>query len=92
MRYKKAIFPLAGAENGLFYSKLSPSRCVNTCPAENGALPISKKLPAPRPAEWRATMIEVKNLVKQYGANRAVDNVSFTVNQGEILGFLWTAR
>lgn len=33
-------------------------------------------------------MIEVKNLVKQYGANRAVDNVSFTVNQGEILGFL----
>ena len=33
-------------------------------------------------------MIEVKNLVKQYGTNRAVDNVSFTVNQGEILGFL----
>lgn len=33
-------------------------------------------------------MIEVKNLTKQYGAKRAVDNLSFTVNDGEILGFL----
>ncbi len=33
-------------------------------------------------------MIEVKNLTKQYGAVNAVDNVSFTVNKGEILGFL----
>ena len=33
-------------------------------------------------------MIEVKNLVKRYGDKLAVDNVSFTVNEGEILGFL----
>lgn len=33
-------------------------------------------------------MIEVKSLIKQYGAKRAVDNISFTVNDGEILGFL----
>ncbi|MGN0642073.1 MAG: ABC transporter ATP-binding protein [Huintestinicola sp.] len=33
-------------------------------------------------------MIEVKNLTKHYGAKKAVDNLSFTVNDGEILGFL----
>ena len=33
-------------------------------------------------------MIEVKNLVKEYGKNRAVKNISFTINDGEIIGFL----
>ena len=33
-------------------------------------------------------MIEVKKLTKRYGMNKAVDNISFTVNDGEILGFL----
>ncbi len=33
-------------------------------------------------------MIEVKNLTKHYGIKKAVDNISFTVNDGEILGFL----
>ena len=33
-------------------------------------------------------MIEVKNLTKHYGSNKAVDNISFTVDEGEILGFL----
>ncbi|AHF92109.1 ABC-type multidrug transport system, ATPase component [Opitutaceae bacterium TAV1] len=33
-------------------------------------------------------MIEVKGLVKNYGAKRAVDNVSFRVRRGDILGFL----
>ncbi len=33
-------------------------------------------------------MIEVKNLTKVYGQHKAVDNISFTVNDGEILGFL----
>lgn len=33
-------------------------------------------------------MIEVKNLTKQYGDKRGVNNISFTVNEGEILGFL----
>ena len=33
-------------------------------------------------------MIEIKNLVKRYGTNLAVDNISFTVNDGDIVGFL----
>ena len=33
-------------------------------------------------------MIEVKGLVKTYGATRAVDGVTFTVRRGDILGFL----
>ena len=33
-------------------------------------------------------MLEVKNLVKRYGSKYAVDNISFTVERGEILGFL----
>ncbi len=33
-------------------------------------------------------MIEVKNLTKKYGHYTAVDNISFTVNDGEIVGFL----
>lgn len=33
-------------------------------------------------------MIEVKNLSKSYGSKRAVDNISFTANESEILGFL----
>lgn len=33
-------------------------------------------------------MIEVKNVTKKYGSLVAVDNISFTVNDGEIVGFL----
>jgi len=33
-------------------------------------------------------MIEVKGLTKKYGNLVAADNLSFTVNKGEILGFL----
>ncbi|MCL1881778.1 MAG: ABC transporter ATP-binding protein [Oscillospiraceae bacterium] len=33
-------------------------------------------------------MIEVSNLVKSYGNNKAVNNISFTAEKGEILGFL----
>ncbi len=33
-------------------------------------------------------MIEVKNLSKAYGSHLAVNNISFEVNDGEILGFL----
>lgn len=33
-------------------------------------------------------MIEVKGLTKQYGTKTAVNNISFTVEDGEILGFL----
>ncbi len=33
-------------------------------------------------------MIEVKNLVKRYGNQTAVDDLSFTVEKGQVLGFL----
>ena len=33
-------------------------------------------------------MVQVINLTKRYGQHIAVDNVSFTVDKGEILGFL----
>lgn len=33
-------------------------------------------------------MIEVKNVTKKYGNFIAVDNISFTINDGEIVGFL----
>ena len=34
------------------------------------------------------TMIEVQNLTKRYGAHCAVQDISFQVDEGEILGFL----
>ena len=33
-------------------------------------------------------MIEVRNLTKQYGQRKAIDNISFSINAGEIVGFL----
>ena len=33
-------------------------------------------------------MIEVKNLVKRFGPKTAVDNISFSVEKGQVLGFL----
>ena len=32
-------------------------------------------------------MIEVQNLSKRYGSHQAVKNISFRVEEGEILGF-----
>ena len=32
--------------------------------------------------------LEVKNLTKIYGNQKALNNISFTVNKGEIVGFL----
>ena len=32
--------------------------------------------------------IEVRGLLKQYGEQKAVDDISFTINKGEIVGFL----
>ena len=33
-------------------------------------------------------MIEINHLVKKYGTNFAVDDISFSVKEGEVLGFL----
>ena len=35
-------------------------------------------------------VIEVKNVTKKYGSTVAVDNASFTINDGEIVGLLRT--
>ncbi len=32
--------------------------------------------------------IEVNSLTKEFGSSKAVDNISFTVKEGEIFGFL----
>src|SRR6187431_2777025 len=32
--------------------------------------------------------IEVKNISKSYGAQKALNNISFTIKKGEIVGFL----
>ena len=34
--------------------------------------------------------IEVQNISKNYGAQKALDNVSFSVKKGEIVGFFGT--
>jgi ABC-2 type transport system ATP-binding protein len=50
------------------------------------------EIPARSPKPWRAgtgnKMIRIENLVKAFGAKRAVDDVSFNVERGEVLGFL----
>jgi len=33
-------------------------------------------------------MVKIENLVKSFGAKRAVDGISFTVERGEVVGFL----
>ena len=33
-------------------------------------------------------MVEIKNLVKNYGNKNAVDDISFSIKEGEIVGFL----
>jgi len=33
-------------------------------------------------------LVEVKNLIKRYGTHLAVDDISFTIDKGEIVGFL----
>ena len=42
----------------------------------------------PNKGGYTLKMIEVKNLTKHYGDKKAVDDISFKVKDGEILGFL----
>ncbi len=38
--------------------------------------------------DHKMSMIQVENLTRMFGSKRAVDNISFDVREGEILGFL----
>jgi ABC-2 type transport system ATP-binding protein len=38
--------------------------------------------------EYRAEVIEARNLTKDYGDKRAVDSLNFTVEPGTVTGFL----
>ena len=38
--------------------------------------------------EWRKTVVKVENLVKRYGSNYALNDVSFEIGEGEIVGLL----
>lgn len=35
-----------------------------------------------------SNVIEIKNLTKFYGGNKALNDISFSVQKGEIMGFL----
>ncbi|HVC10952.1 MAG TPA: ATP-binding cassette domain-containing protein, partial [Burkholderiales bacterium] len=50
--------------------------------------PRSKATSAGNTTRNRAAMIRIDHLVKLFGAKRAVDDVSFVVERGEVLGFL----
>ncbi len=41
-----------------------------------------------RPRKTNTLMIKIENLVKTFGAKRAVDGISFNVERGEVVGFL----
>jgi len=41
-----------------------------------------------RPRNSNTLMIKIENLVKTFGAKRAVDGISFSVERGEVVGFL----
>ena len=41
-----------------------------------------------RPRKTNTFMIKIENLVKTFGAKRAVDGISFNVERGEVVGFL----
>ena len=50
--------------------------------------PVSMTLERPPPAEGDQLVVEVDDLVRQFGAFTAVDHVSFAVRRGEIFGLL----
>ena len=65
--------------------------CINTEYARRAVRPDVSG-PFPRPCKYRNQeeneLIEVKNLVKDYGGHLAVDHLNFTIEDGQIYGFL----
>lgn len=65
--------------------------CINTEYARRAVRPDVSG-PFPCPCKYRNQeeneLIEVKNLVKDYGGHLAVDHLNFTIEDGQIYGFL----
>src|SRR5438128_49737 len=66
-----------------------PAACLGgaAAPLRRGAQPCRKRQKRAIIA-GRAGMLEIRHLVKYFGPLVAVDDVSFTVPKGEVLGFL----
>jgi ABC-type branched-subunit amino acid transport system ATPase component/predicted MFS family arabinose efflux permease len=64
-----------------------PAEAVERAPGGNGA---SAPAPAPAPADGdeRPVVLEVRGVSRRFGGVRALDDVSFDVHTGEILGFI----
>ncbi|HEY4253249.1 MAG TPA: branched-chain amino acid ABC transporter ATP-binding protein/permease, partial [Roseomonas sp.] len=81
------------APEGLFWSirdrwwRRRPARAAAaTTPAEVAA--PREPLPAPSLSAATAPLLEVRGLAKSFGGLRAVDNVSFSVARGSVLGII----
>jgi ABC-2 type transport system ATP-binding protein len=53
-----------------------------------GLFKKAKNQKPPTKTQKTDLMVEIQNLTKTYGAQNAVDNISFTAEKGEIVGFL----
>lgn len=40
------------------------------------------------PEEYKQPAIQIENLAKNYGSKKVLKDICFTVNKGEIMGFL----
>lgn len=66
------------------------SKATTTCfgPEKDGKTKFPADLPSAEQASSQTYSIEVSHLVKAFGSFHAVDDISFSVKQGEIFGFL----
>ena len=56
-------------------------------------IPLSNKnfnenFPYAQELLWRSRVIKVENLSRYYGSRRAISNLSFQIEKGEVVGFL----
>src|ERR1700741_3883719 len=58
------------------------------CMIERQMMPISACLSGVHGIAWRGMLLAVEHLTKVFGKFKAVDNVSFAVDEGEIVGLV----
>ena len=59
-----------------------------TCPQCNEKGKVTFKDKKTEDAEIKSPTIEIKNLTKAYNGTKAVNNISFSIEKGEVFGFL----